>query len=85
MTIRDKINKMTNEKLAEFLTRDYQVSYMLEKGATAKFKEWLSQEVELTADEMFEEIGYVFDGERFNRFNYNVEVVGNVYEEKNNK
>lgn len=72
MTNRDKINKMTNKEYAKMLlelsgdNRGCGNCCLSDKYCTTKMGDdcftniynWLSQERELTADEMFEEMGY---------------------------
>ena len=69
MTNRDKINKMTNEELAQKILGntnyhcvycEYHNTPVCSKGADCieGIKDWLDEEAELTADEMFEELRY---------------------------
>lgn len=64
MINREKINKMSNEELA------YKIIDIAQKFNSDSFTEtkrdivhWLSQEAELSADEMFEELGYIKENE----------------------
>ena len=73
MTNREKINKMSNEEFIDFIqdefgcrtcsefnTRDKRCKfeYNCKKDCRKHQLEWFSQEAELNADEMFEELGY---------------------------
>lgn len=59
MTNREKINKMTNEELARWVYDMHLETSCFEQQY--KIKEWLDTEIEPTADEMFEEMGYKKD------------------------
>lgn len=72
MTNREKINKKSNEELA------YKIIDIAQKFNSDSFTEtkrdivqWLSQEAELSADEMFEELGYTVEDQGYCETVYN--------------
>ena len=77
MTNRDKINKMTNNDMGVTIftaITGIQKKYLNHNSFEIcdRFIGWLSQEAELTADEMFEELGYEkYEHDAYDEFDSN--------------